>query len=92
MNHSADKDVMLLIDKPQSNFAIQVIADYAPAKEGDEGGLLIIKMKRIRLNFLNLMLLMVHKAIKSGWQFVRKINGTFTQRQIHFLIMRITTH
>ncbi|WP_088338746.1 hypothetical protein [Bacillus cereus] len=52
MNHSADKDVMLLIDKPQSNFAIQVIADYAPAKEGDEGGLLIYQNEKNKVEFL----------------------------------------
>ncbi|MGN4680904.1 MULTISPECIES: hypothetical protein [unclassified Bacillus cereus group] len=52
MNHSADKDVMLLIDKPQSNFAIQVIADYAPTKEGDEGGLLIYQNEKNKFEFL----------------------------------------
>lgn len=52
INHSADKDVMLLIDKPQSNFAIQVIADYAPTKEGDEGGLLIYQNEKNKVEFL----------------------------------------
>ncbi|MGZ0055059.1 hypothetical protein [Bacillus cereus] len=52
MNHSTDKDVMLLIDKPQSNFAIQVIADYAPIKEGDEGGLLIYQNEKNKVEFL----------------------------------------
>ncbi|MGQ4706327.1 hypothetical protein [Bacillus thuringiensis] len=52
MNHSADKDVMLLIDKPQGNFAIQVIADYAPTKEGDEGGLLIYQNEKNKVEFL----------------------------------------
>ncbi|SIQ42505.1 hypothetical protein SAMN05878494_1375 [Bacillus cereus] len=52
MNHSADKDVMLLIDKPQSNFAIQVIADYAPTKEGDQGGLLIYQNEKNKVEFL----------------------------------------
>ncbi|PEE95519.1 hypothetical protein [Bacillus cereus] len=52
MNHSANKDVMLLIDKPQSNFAIQVIADYAPTKEGDEGGLLIYQNEKNKVEFL----------------------------------------
>ncbi|PFW03907.1 hypothetical protein COL22_26490, partial [Bacillus thuringiensis] len=52
MNHSADKDVMLLIDKPQDNFAIQVIADYAPTKEGDEGGLLIYQNEKNKVEFL----------------------------------------
>ncbi|PEN78502.1 hypothetical protein CN544_24785 [Bacillus toyonensis] len=52
MNHSADKDVMLLIDKPQSNFAIQVISDYAPTKEGDEGGLLIYQNEKNKVEFL----------------------------------------
>ncbi|MEC2468470.1 hypothetical protein P9X10_27450, partial [Bacillus cereus] len=52
MNHSADKDVILLIDKPQSNFAIQVIADYAPTKEGDEGGLLIYQNEKNKVEFL----------------------------------------
>lgn len=52
MNHSADKDVMLLIDKPQSNFAIQVIAEYAPTKEGDEGGLLIYQNEKNKVEFL----------------------------------------
>ncbi|EOO27105.1 hypothetical protein ICM_01422 [Bacillus cereus BAG1X2-3] len=52
MNHSADKDVMLLIDKPQSNFATQVIADYAPTKEGDEGGLLIYQNEKNKVEFL----------------------------------------
>ncbi|PFB50916.1 hypothetical protein CN396_01615 [Bacillus thuringiensis] len=52
MNHSADKDVMLLIDKPQGNFAIQVIADYAPTKEGDEGGLLLYQNEKDKVEFL----------------------------------------
>ncbi|WP_242289976.1 hypothetical protein [Bacillus cereus group sp. BfR-BA-01319] len=52
MNHSADKDVMLLIDKPQDKFAIQVIADYAPTKEGDEGGLLIYQNEKNKVEFL----------------------------------------
>ncbi|EJV93577.1 Uncharacterized protein BC141101_01527 [Bacillus toyonensis] len=52
MNHSADKDVMLLIDKQQSNFAIQIIADYAPTKEGDEGGLLIYQNEKNKVEFL----------------------------------------
>lgn len=52
INHSADKDVMLLIDKPKSNFAIQVIADYAPTKEGDEGGLLIYQNEKNKVEFL----------------------------------------
>ncbi|MGR0329606.1 hypothetical protein ACUU9X_16455 [Bacillus cereus] len=52
MNHSADKDVMLLIDKPQSNFAIQVIADYAPTIEGDKGGLLIYQNEKNKVEFL----------------------------------------
>ncbi|HDR5271621.1 hypothetical protein [Bacillus thuringiensis] len=52
MNHSADKDVMLLIEKPQSNFAIQVIAEYAPTKEGDEGGLLIYQNEKNKVEFL----------------------------------------
>lgn len=52
MNHSADKDVMLLIDKPQSDFAIQVIADYTPTKEGDEGGLLIYQNEKNKVEFL----------------------------------------
>ncbi|AEA19636.1 MULTISPECIES: hypothetical protein [Bacillus cereus group] len=52
MNHSTDKDVMLLIDKPQSNFAIQVIVDYAPTKEGDEGGLLIYQNEKNKVEFL----------------------------------------
>ncbi len=52
MNHFADKDVMLLINKPQSNFAIQVIADYAPTKDGDEGGLLIYQNEKNKVEFL----------------------------------------
>ncbi|TKH13561.1 hypothetical protein FC694_19320 [Bacillus wiedmannii] len=52
MNHSVDKDVILLIDKPQSNFAIQVIADYSPAKEDDEGGLLIYQNEKNKVEFL----------------------------------------
>ncbi|HDR7363255.1 hypothetical protein [Bacillus toyonensis] len=52
MNHSADKDVMLLIDKPQGNFVIQVIADYAPTKEGDEGGLLLYQNEKNKVEFL----------------------------------------
>ncbi|WP_306008267.1 hypothetical protein [Bacillus sp. MMSF_3353] len=52
MNHSADKDVMLLIDKPQGNFAIQIIADYAPTKEGDEGGLLLYQNEKNKVEFL----------------------------------------
>ncbi|MDT3495970.1 hypothetical protein NLU03_16510 [Bacillus toyonensis] len=52
MNHSADKDTLLLIDKPQGNVAIQVIADYTPTKEGDKGGLLIYKNEANNIEFL----------------------------------------
>ncbi|PEM50879.1 hypothetical protein [Bacillus wiedmannii] len=52
MNHSADKDVMLLINKTPGNVAIQVIADYTPTKEGDEGGLLIYKNEANNIEFL----------------------------------------
>ncbi|PFL31258.1 hypothetical protein COJ16_24520, partial [Bacillus cereus] len=52
MNHADNKDVKLLIDKPQSNFAIQVIADYAPTKEGDEGGLLLYQNEKSKVEFL----------------------------------------
>ncbi|MBJ8115382.1 MULTISPECIES: hypothetical protein [Bacillus] len=52
MNHADNKDVMLLIDKPQGNFAIQVIADYAPTKEEDQGGLLIYQNEKNKVEFL----------------------------------------
>ncbi|MGN4292231.1 hypothetical protein [Bacillus cereus group sp. MYBK87-2] len=52
LKHTENKDVMLLIDKPQSNFAIQVIADYAPTKEGDQGGLLIYQNEKNKVEFL----------------------------------------
>ncbi|WP_426952897.1 hypothetical protein [Bacillus mycoides] len=52
INHSANKDVMLLIDKPPGNVAIQVIADYTPTKEGDEGGLLIYQNEKNKVEFL----------------------------------------
>lgn len=52
MNHADNKDVMLLIDKPQSSFAIQVIADYAPTKEEDQGGLLIYQNEKNKVEFL----------------------------------------
>ncbi|PEC09892.1 hypothetical protein [Bacillus toyonensis] len=52
MNHADNKDVMLLIDKPSGNFAIQVIADYAPTIEGDEGGLLIYQNEKNKVEFL----------------------------------------
>ncbi|MFP3415287.1 hypothetical protein SB773_27700 [Bacillus sp. SIMBA_074] len=52
INHAADKDVMLLIDKPPGNLAIQVIADYAPTKEGDEGGLLIYQNEKNKVEFI----------------------------------------
>ncbi|MGA4464350.1 hypothetical protein ACPA2L_16930 [Bacillus bombysepticus] len=52
MNHADNKDVMLLMDKPQGNFAIQVIADYAPTIEGDEGGLLIYQNEKNKVEFL----------------------------------------
>ncbi|WP_429795282.1 protein containing cell adhesion domain protein [Bacillus paramobilis] len=55
MNHSADKDALLLIDKPQGNVAIQVIADYTPTKEGDKGGLLIYKNEANNIEFLESM-------------------------------------
>ncbi|WP_429690198.1 hypothetical protein [Bacillus paranthracis] len=55
MNHSADKDVLLLIDKPQGNVAIQVIADYTPTKEEDKGGLFIYKNEANNIEFLESM-------------------------------------
>ncbi|MBZ8124546.1 hypothetical protein [Bacillus thuringiensis] len=85
MNHSADKDVMLLIDKPQGNFAIQVLADYAPTKEGDEGGLLIYQNEKNKVEFLESYTVnssQIHKewmAIckEDQWDFYTKTNTFF---------------
>ncbi|MDY0855291.1 hypothetical protein SPE26_30425 [Bacillus thuringiensis] len=73
MNHSTDKDVMLLIDKPQSNFAIQVIADYAPIKEGDEGGLLIYQNEKNKVEFLESYSANGSKSVKE-WMAICKEN------------------
>ena len=85
MNHSANKDVLLLIDKPQGNVAIQVIADYAPTKEGDEGGLLIYKNEANNIEFLESMKVSDSPDPKewmavckeSQWDFYNKTDVTF---------------
>ncbi|MCI4059822.1 hypothetical protein MMK25_28715 [Bacillus cereus] len=85
MNHSADKDVMLLIDKPQGNFAIQVIADYAPTKEGDEGGLLIYQNEKNKVEFLESYAVNSSQSHKewmaickeNQWDFYTKTNTFF---------------
>ncbi|MGN4411343.1 hypothetical protein ACTFOF_05525 [Bacillus cereus group sp. MYBK87-2] len=85
MNHSADKDVLLLIDKPQGNVAIQVIANYAPAKEGDTGGLLIYKNEANNIEFLKSMKVSDSPDPKewmavckeNQWDFYNKTDVTF---------------
>ncbi|MEG7871933.1 hypothetical protein J0799_27910 [Bacillus paranthracis] len=53
INHTENKDVMLLIDKPQGDIAIQVIAEYSPIQEGDAGGLLIYQTDKDKIEFLS---------------------------------------
>ncbi len=85
MNHADNKDVMLLIDKPQSNFAIQVIADYTPTKEGDKGGLLIYKNEANNIEFLESMKVSDSPDPKewmavckeNQWDFYNKTDVTF---------------
>lgn len=83
--HAADKDVMLLIDKPKGDIAIQVIADYTPNVEGDKGGLLIYQNADNKVEFLeshSITSSKEHKewlAVSTGeqWDFYSKINSTF---------------
>lgn len=85
MNHSADKDALLLIDKPQGNVAIQVIADYTPTKEGDKGGLLIYKNEANNIEFLESMKVSDSPDPKewmavckeNQWDFYNKTDVTF---------------
>ncbi|MDA1650410.1 protein containing cell adhesion domain protein [Bacillus cereus group sp. TH160LC] len=85
MNHSADKDALLLIDKPQGNVAIQVIADYTPTKEGDKGGLLIYKNEANNIEFLESMKVSDSPEPKewmavckeNQWDFYNKTDITF---------------
>lgn len=85
MNHSADKDVLLLIDKPQGNIAIQVISEYAPTKEGDEGGLLIYRNETNKIEFLESMKLSgapdpkewMAVSKENQWDFYNKTDVTF---------------
>ncbi|MGG5780759.1 hypothetical protein [Bacillus albus] len=85
MNHSADKDVLLLIDKPQGNIAIQVIADYTPTKEGDKGGLLLYKNEANNIEFLESMKVSDSSDSKewmavckeNQWDFYNKTDVTF---------------
>lgn len=85
MNHSADKDVMLLINKPQGNIAIQVIADYTPTKEGDKGGLLLYKNEDNNIEFLESMKVSDSPDPKewmavckeNQWDFYNKTDVTF---------------
>ncbi|SME28678.1 hypothetical protein BACERE00177_03549 [Bacillus mobilis] len=85
MNHSANKDALLLIDKPQGNVAIQVIADYTPTKEGDQGGLLIYKNEANNIEFLESMKVSDSPDPKewmavckeNQWDFYNKTDVTF---------------
>ncbi|WP_270364737.1 cell adhesion protein [Bacillus paranthracis] len=52
MEHTTDKDVLLLIDKQQGDVAIQVIADYHPTAIGDKGGLIIYQNMDNKVEFL----------------------------------------
>lgn len=83
--HAADKDVMLLIDKPKGDIAIQVIADYTPDVEGDKGGLIIYQNADNKVEFLeshSITSSKEHKewlAASTGeqWDFYSKVDSTF---------------
>ncbi|MFN6588754.1 cell adhesion protein [Bacillus sp. PGP15] len=85
LNHTADKDVLLLIDKPQGDIAIQVIADYTPDVEGDKGGLIIYQNADNKVEFLeshSITSSKEHKewlATSTGehWDFYSKVDSTF---------------
>ncbi|MDA2157918.1 cell adhesion protein [Bacillus cereus group sp. Bc253] len=85
LNHSADRDVMLLIDKPQGDIAIQVIADYTPDVEGDKGGLIIYQNTDNKIEFLESHSMNFSKehqewlATSTGeqWDFYSKVDATF---------------
>ncbi|PFJ16529.1 cell adhesion protein [Bacillus cereus] len=85
LNHTANKDVMLLIDKPPGDIAIQVIADYAPDVEGDEGGLVIYQNADNKIEFLESHSINSSKehrewlATSTGvqWDFYSKVDATF---------------
>ncbi|MGZ9642803.1 cell adhesion protein [Bacillus cereus] len=85
LNHTADKDVMLLINKPQGNIAIQVIADYTPDVEGDKGGLIIYQNADSKIEFLESHSINSSKehrewlATSTGeqWDFYSKVDATF---------------
>ncbi len=82
--HAADKDVMLLIDKPKGDIAIQVIADYIPDVEGDKGGLIIYQNADNKVEFLeshSITSSKEHKewlAASTGeqWDFYSKVDST----------------
>ncbi|OPA43454.1 cell adhesion protein [Bacillus cereus] len=85
LNHTADKDVMLLINKPQGDIAIQVIADYTPDVEGDKGGLIIYQNADNKIEFLESHSINSSKehrewlATSTGeqWDFYSKVDATF---------------
>lgn len=85
LNHTADKDVMLLIDKPQGDIAIQVTADYIPDVKGDKGGLIIYQNADNKIEFLESHSINSSKEHKEWlatstseqWDFYSKIDATF---------------
>lgn len=85
LNHTADKDVMLLINKPEGDIAIQVIADYTPDVEGDKGGLIIYQNADNKIEFLESHSINSSKehrewlATSTGeqWDFYSKVDATF---------------
>ncbi|MDF2017576.1 MULTISPECIES: cell adhesion protein [unclassified Bacillus (in: firmicutes)] len=85
INHDARKDVLLLVDKPAGDIAIQVTADYQPTVENDNGGLLIYQNADNKIEFLESYSKTSSKdhiewlAVSQGnqWDFYSKTDSNF---------------
>ncbi|MGE6500114.1 cell adhesion protein [Bacillus wiedmannii] len=85
INHDASKDVLLLVDKPAGDIAIQVTADYQPTVENDNGGLLIYQNADNKIEFLESYSKTSSKnhiewlAVSQGnqWDFYSKTDSNF---------------
>lgn len=52
LKHNENNDVLMLVDKPNFDIAIQAFVEYSPIVVGDEGGLLVYRSSTQKVEFL----------------------------------------
>ncbi|CAM4353601.1 hypothetical protein [Bacillus manliponensis] len=52
LEHNENTDVLALLEKPDSDIAIQVVSEYSPTAAGDEGGLILFENDDNKVEFL----------------------------------------